>query len=86
MDNAHSFYLETCTCLELLLKQFFFKSYCIFTTLTLPLLEEFQELFTWQKRELGQCLIGEHSIGTQGLPPCHITLERLSYWEEVEVN
>jgi hypothetical protein len=25
------------------------------------------------KKELGQCFIGEHSIDTQGLPPCHMT-------------
>jgi hypothetical protein len=38
------------------------------------------------QRELGQCSIGEHSIDTQGLPPCRMTPRRLSYWEEAEVN
>jgi len=36
--------------------------------------------------ELGQCFVEEHSIDTQGLPPYHMTLEWLSYWEEVEIN
>jgi hypothetical protein len=38
------------------------------------------------QRELGQCYVGEHFIDTQGLPPCHMTLRWLSYWEEPEVN
>jgi len=38
------------------------------------------------QRELGQCSIGEHSIDTQGLPPCRMTPTQLSYWEEAEVN
>jgi hypothetical protein len=50
------------------------------------LLGEFQEVFTWHKRELGQCFVGEHSIDTQGLPPCRMTLGQLSYWEEAEIN
>ncbi len=50
------------------------------------LLEEFQEVFAWHKRELGQCFVEEHTIDTQGLPPCHMTLGRLSFWEEAEVN
>jgi hypothetical protein len=50
------------------------------------LLEEFQEVFTWHKGELGQCSIGEHSIDIQGLPPCRMTLGHLSYWEEAKVN
>jgi hypothetical protein len=50
------------------------------------LLEEFQEVFAWHKGELGQCSVGEHSIDTQGLPLCHMTLGWLSYWEEVKVN
>ncbi len=49
-------------------------------------LEEFQEVFEWHKRELGQCYVGEHFIDTQGLTPCRMTLGPLSYWEEVEVN
>jgi hypothetical protein len=45
-----------------------------------------EEVFAWHKGELGQCFMGEHSIDTQGLPPCRMTLGWLSYWEEVEVN
>ncbi len=37
-------------------------------------------------RELGCCTIGEHSIDTQGFPPCKLSLGRLSYWEEAEVK
>jgi hypothetical protein len=37
------------------------------------------------KGELGQCSMGEHTINTQGLPSCHMTLGRLSFWEEAEV-
>ncbi len=43
-------------------------------------------MFAWHKGELGQCFIREHSIDTQGLPPYHMTLGRLSYWKEVKVN
>jgi hypothetical protein len=43
-------------------------------------------VFAWHKGELGRCLVGEHSIDTQGLPPCWMTPKRLSYWEEGEVN
>jgi hypothetical protein len=42
--------------------------------------------FAWHKEELGQCFVKNHSIDTQGLPPCHMTFGQLSYWEEVEVN
>ncbi len=50
------------------------------------LLKEFQEVFAWHKRELGQCSVGEHTIDTQGLPPCCMTPGRVSFWEEAEVN
>jgi hypothetical protein len=50
------------------------------------LLEEFQKIFTWHKRKLGQCSVGEHSIDTQGLPPCCMTPGHLSYWGKIEVN
>jgi hypothetical protein len=43
-------------------------------------------MFAWHKGELGQCFVGEHTIDTQGLPPCHMTHGRLSFWEEAEVN
>jgi hypothetical protein len=49
-------------------------------------LEDFKDVFAWHKGELGCCTIGEHVIDTQGFPPCHTTLGRLFYWEEVEVN
>jgi hypothetical protein len=49
-------------------------------------MESYVDVFTWHKRELECCLIGEHDIDTQGLPPCHITLNKLSFWEEAKVN
>jgi len=45
-----------------------------------------KEVFAWHKGELGQCSVGEHSIDTQGLPLCHMTLGWLSYWEDTKVN
>jgi hypothetical protein len=50
------------------------------------LLEEFQMVFAWQKRELGHCSVGKQFIDTQRLPPCHIIPRWLSYWEETKVN
>jgi len=50
------------------------------------LLEEFDKVFAWHKGELGQCYVRGHSIDTQGLPPCCMTLGPLSYWEEAKVN
>lgn len=32
-------------------------------------LERFQDVFSWNKGELGCCTIGEHAIDTQGFPP-----------------
>jgi hypothetical protein len=49
-------------------------------------LERYQDVFAWNKGELGCCTIGEHVIDTQGYPPCRVTPGRLSYWEEAEVN
>jgi hypothetical protein len=49
-------------------------------------LEHYQDVFAWNKRELGCCTIGEHSIDTQGYPPCKMSPGRLSYWEEAEVK
>ncbi len=49
-------------------------------------LEQYQDVFAWNKRELGCCTIGEHSIDTQGYPPCRVSPGRLSYWEEAEVK
>jgi len=49
-------------------------------------LEDFKDVFAWHKGELGCYIIREHAIDTQGFPPCHTTLGRLSYWEEVKMN
>jgi hypothetical protein len=49
-------------------------------------LEQFQDVFAWNKGELGCCSVGEHQIDTQGFPPCRVPPGRLSYWEETEVN
>jgi predicted aspartyl protease len=46
----------------------------------------YQDVFAWNKGELGCCTIGEHSIDMQGFPPCKASLGRLSYWEEAEVK
>ncbi len=48
--------------------------------------EQYQDVFAWNKGELGCCDVGEHMIDTQGFPPCKVALGRLSYWEEAEVN
>jgi hypothetical protein len=37
------------------------------------ILEHYQDVFAWNKRELGCCTIGEHSIDTQGYPPCRVS-------------
>ncbi len=50
------------------------------------LLERYQDVFAWNKGELGCCTIGEHSIDTQGFPPCRVAPGQLSYWEEAEVK
>jgi hypothetical protein len=49
-------------------------------------LERYQDVFVWNKGELGYCTIGEHSIDTQGFPPCKVAPSRLSYWKEAEVK
>ncbi len=49
-------------------------------------LERYQDVFAWNKGELGCCTVREHSIDTQGFPPCKVALGRLSYWEEAEVK
>jgi len=43
------------------------------------LLERFQDVFAWNKGELGCCNVEEHSIDTQGFPPCKVAPGRLSY-------
>jgi hypothetical protein len=50
------------------------------------ILEQYQDVFAWNKGELGCCNVGEHIIDTQGFPPCKVALGRLSYWEKAEVN
>ncbi len=50
------------------------------------ILERYQDVFTWNKGELGCCTIREHSIDTQGFPPGKASPSRLSYWEEAEVK
>ncbi len=50
------------------------------------MLECYQNVFTWNKGELGYYTIGEHVVDTQGFPPCKVSLGRLSYWEEVKVK
>jgi hypothetical protein len=49
-------------------------------------LERYQDVFVWNKGELGCCIIGENFVDTQGFPPCKAAPGRLSYWEEVEVK
>ncbi len=49
-------------------------------------LEQYQNIFTWNKGELGCCTIEEHFVDMQGFPPCKASLGRLSYWEEAEVK
>ncbi len=49
-------------------------------------LEQYQDVFAWNKGELGCCTVGEHFVDTQGFPPCRASPARLSYWEEAEVN
>jgi hypothetical protein len=50
------------------------------------ILDQYQDVFAWTKGELGCCTVGEHSIDTQGFPPCRVVLGRLSFWEETEVK
>jgi hypothetical protein len=50
------------------------------------MLGSYQDVFAWSKRELGCCTMGEHSIDTQGFPPCNMPPGRLSFWEETEVK
>jgi hypothetical protein len=42
------------------------------------ILERYQDIFAWNKGELG--------CDTQGFPPCKASPGRLSYWEEAEVK
>jgi len=49
-------------------------------------LERYQDVFPWNKGELGCCTMGEHVVDTQGFPPCRASPGRLSYWEEAEMK
>ncbi len=49
-------------------------------------LECYQDVFAWNKGELGCCTNGEHFMDTQGFPPCKVSPGRLSYQEEVKVK
>jgi hypothetical protein len=42
-------------------------------------LGQYQDVFAWNKGELGCCTIGEHFVDTQGFPPCKASPGRLSY-------
>jgi len=46
----------------------------------------YQDVFAWNKKELGCYTIEEHNIDTQGFPPCNMTPGRLSFWEEAKVK
>jgi len=50
------------------------------------ILERYQDVFAWNKAELGCYTVGEHVIDTQGFLPCRASPGRLSYWEEAEVK
>jgi len=50
------------------------------------MLEKYQDVFAWNKGQLGYCTVREHSINMQGFPPCQVPPGRLSYWEEAEVK
>jgi hypothetical protein len=50
------------------------------------MLGNYQDVFAWNRGELGCCTIGEHFIETQGFPPCKVSPGRLSLWEEAEVK
>jgi hypothetical protein len=52
----------------------------------LQVLEKYADVFGWHKGELRCCVVSEHVIDTQGLPPYHINPNRLSFWEEAKVN
>ncbi len=49
-------------------------------------MERYQDVFVWNKRELGCCTIGKHFVDTQGFSPCKVSPCQLSYWEEAKVK
>jgi hypothetical protein len=49
-------------------------------------LEKYADVFAHHKGESKCCVVSEHVINTQGFPPCHINLNKLSFWEEAKVN
>jgi hypothetical protein len=36
-------------------------------------LERYQDVFAWNKGELGCCTIEQHFVGMQGFPPCKVS-------------
>jgi hypothetical protein len=42
-------------------------------------LECYQDVFAWNKGELGCCTIREHVVDTHGFPPCKVSLGQLSW-------
>jgi len=50
------------------------------------ILEQYQDVFVWNKGGLGCCTVGEHFVDTQRFVPCRASLGRLSYWEEAKVK
>jgi hypothetical protein len=50
------------------------------------LLENYADVFAWNKGELGCCVIREHIVDTHGFPPCRTSPNRLSFWDETKVN
>jgi len=49
-------------------------------------LECYQNVFDWNKGELGCFTIKEHPMDMQGFPPCKVSFGRLSYSEEAEMK
>ncbi len=49
-------------------------------------LECYQNVFAWNKGELGCYTIKEHSMDTQRFPPYKVSPGQLSYWEEAKVK
>jgi hypothetical protein len=50
------------------------------------MLKQFANVFTWNESELECCFVGEFYTDTQKFPPCKTIFNRLSFWEELEVN
>ncbi len=50
------------------------------------LLDQFLNIFTRHKGELGCYKYGEHVVDTQRFPPCRIISSWLSFWEEADIK